>query len=319
MNKKNECEIVKDLAIPFTENLINSGSEEFVREHLLTCENCKKYYENIKSSLSIENEIEFDKDNIIINQFKKIHNHINILKIIIIVILVLIITILSTYYIKNNKLVNIINTAYNKIEYMRELNNYKLTVTTIQKNLKTNDYMEYEQNYYYKDGKYKIEADDSIRFYEDDSYENICVYHNLKQIDYSKQNYIEESKGRTFDIFSEIINYKEMPSITYNLSFSLREERFNGIDCYVIRVGTKNNSYRDVWIDKNSYITVRVVNEVYNDFYREELYTFYENIVTNEDVDTNVLDSDKYQNYIKKYIINNASDEIKLFYDLYNK
>lgn len=319
MNKKIECEIAKDLAIPFSENLINSGSEEFIKEHLSICKNCKKYYENIKLPLSIENATESNKDNIMINQFKKVHNHINILKIIIIVIFILIIITFSIYYMKNNKLINIINISYNKIEYMKELNNYKLTVKTIQNNLKTNDYKEYEQNYYYKDGKYKFESNDSIKFYEDNSYDSIYVYNDLKLIQHNKQDFIETIKGTTFDTFSDIINYKKIISpATYILNFSLREERFNGIDCYVIRVGTKNN-YRDVWIDKNNSITIRVVNEVYQDFYREEIYTFYENIVIDKDVDPNIINLDKYKDYDRKTVNINSTEEIKLYYELYNK
>ena len=318
MNRTDECEIVRDLAIPFREDLINEGSKKFVENHLRTCNDCKEYYKDMESKIYNENMEEKDTDNLVLNQFKKIHRHINILKISLIVILISIMVTFSTLFIKYQRVEHIIDKAYSKIEYMKNLDNYKLTVKTIQKNFKTDDYMEHEQNYFYKDGKYKIEDADSIKFYEDNSYEKICVYHNLKTIEYYKQDFIEETKGRIIGLFSEIINYKKLSSTIYNLSLSVREERYNGMDCYVIRFGN-NNSYRDTWINKSTFITVRVVNEDYGNFYREEIYTFYENVVNIEDVDTKILNSEKYQNYIKKDIIDDATEETKLYYDILNK
>lgn len=318
MNKKDECEIVKDLAISYTEELINEGSKKFVKEHLKTCEECNKYYKNIKSEIYKENIKEKNKDDIVVSQFKKINRHINILKSSLIFILIFIIIISSVLYIRHQKIANLIDKAYQKIEYMRELNNYKLTIKTIQKNYDVDSQWEYIQDYYYKDGKYKIETNDSIKFYEDNSYEKICVYHDLKQIDHYKQNFIEEEKGKIFDIFSEIMNYRTIANGIYSLTLSVREDNYNGIDCYVIRFGD-NNSYRDTWINKNSFITIRVVNKHYMDFYREEIYQFYENVVNDEDVDITILNSDKYKDYIKKDIINNETEETKLYYELYNK
>jgi len=317
MNKKEECEMVKDLSIPFIEKTIHKGSEDFVKVHLENCGECKEYYKNMENRISKKRNIEKENDTIVFHQFKKINKRMRIFKMSLMVIIIAIIMIVLVVYIKNQKVVNIVNNAYEKIEFMRELNNYKLTVRTIEKNLQTNEYREYEENCYYKNGKYKIESIDSMKFYEDNSYEKICVYPNLKQIDYYKQDFIEETKGRRMGVFSEIINYKKISSTFYNLALSVREEKYNGIDCYVIRFGNKN-SYRDTWIDKNSYITLRVMNETAEEFYREEVYTFYENVTKDEDVDRNILNSDIYKEYTKKYITNNGTEEVKCFFELYN-
>ena len=69
-----------------------------------------------------------------------------------------------------------------------------------------------------------------------------------------------------------------------------------------------------MWLE----VVIIVINEDYGDFYREELYEFTENIVTDEDVSVEVLDSDKFKNYIKKNIDINENQEIKSYYDLYN-
>ena len=320
MNKKDECEIVKDLAIPYTEELVNIGSKKFIKEHLSQCESCTQYYKNIKSEINKENTREKNKDNIVVDQFKKINRHINVLKITLISIFIFIIIASSVFYFKYQRTVSIIDNAYSKIEYLRELNNYKLKVKTIQKNLVTDDYMEYEQNYYYKDGKYKIESNDSIKFYQDNSYEKICIYHDLKEIQYYKQDFVEEKKGRLFDIFSEIINYKDLISKYkfYSYILSVREDRYNGINCYVIRFGD-SNGYRDTWINKDNFATVRVINETYNSFYREVIYTIYENVVREEDITTSILNLSEYNNYTRKEVINNKTEEFKMYYELYEK
>ena len=236
----------------------------------------------------------------------------NILKILLIFLICIILITIIILTVKNNIVINIIDKSYSKIEYMKELNNYKLKIRTIESDLKTNNTREYVQTYYYKDGKYKVESDNGISFFEDNSYKKICVYNDLKQIDYYNQNYVEFTKGKILNTFSEIINYKKISNTFYNLALSVRCERYNGVECYVIRFGN-NTSYRDTWIDKNSFITVKVVNEDVGIFYREDSYLFYEDATTDEDVDKNILDSEKYNSYVKNYINNNLTEENPLY------
>jgi hypothetical protein len=271
----------------------------------------------MKAEIFKENITENNKDKIEINHLKKIKNHINFLKTIIISILIIIIVIIVALSFKYYSVSNVINEAYNKLEYMENLDNYKLEQEIMYKNFLDNSIYEVTNTTYYKDGKYKIELGDGTRYLEDDSYKKICVYNDLKQIEYYSQNFIEKKKGDTINVFCDIKNYKTEPCII-RLGLSLREERFNGIDCYVIRRGN-NNSYRDIWIDKKQKIVLRMVEEEYMDHYSETIYTFSENIVTDEDVDTSVLDSEQYNDYIRKDITNNATEEINLYYALYNR
>lgn len=315
MNKAYECEIVKDLAISYIEELVSKGTEELVKEHIKGCNDCKEYYEHISEEILNDSMKDKNKDKMVINQFKKINKYIRGLKIILMSIVFLIIIICTTLYIKHQKVENLINNSYSKIEEMKESNNYKLNVKTIERDFSTNEYREYNEDYYYKDGRYKIESKDSIKFYEDNSYEKICVYHDLGTIEYYKQDFIERKKGKIFDIFSDILTYKTLSTQIYSLALNVREDKFNGIECFVIRFGN-NDDYKDTWIDKQSFITVRVVNEKYLDFYREEIYSFYENAVNDEQVDTNILNSEKYQNYIKREIINSATKEIKMYNEI---
>lgn len=299
--KNNDCDIVKDLSIQYIEDMLSSNSKKFIDNHLSYCENCKKYYNDMNSNIFNESAKEGKKDRIEINHLKKINNHMNMLKTIIMSILIIIIIFIITCFVKYYNISSVINEAYEKIEHMRNLNNYKLEQETISKDFVNNSEYTVKTTWYYKDGKYKIELGNGIRYLEDDSYKKICVYNDLKQIEYYEQNIIEEQKGDTLDVFCNIKNYKTLEKGISRLSLSLREERFNGIDCYVIRRGN-NNSYRDIWIDKKEKITLRMVEEEYMKYYYETIYTFSEDIVKDEDVDTSILDTEKYKDYERKNI-----------------
>lgn len=294
MNKEDKCEIAKDLAIQYIEKSLSKRSEDFVKEHLSECNDCREYYKLLENKIYNGNE----QDKIIKKQFKKIHRKISILKIILIVILVIILVFSIGLWVKQEKFSNLVNQVSEKVEYMENLDNYKITSKTIQRDFNTNDYWEYEETYYYKDGKLKNESDNHISFKKDDSLDSIDVYHDLRQIEYiHHDNYIELKKGDPIGILSYVKdNYEYYTSSIYSLMFSIREDRFNGIECYVIRAGDKD-SYRDVWIDKSTLITIREVNESYSNFYREQIYTFEENVVTEDDVSTDILNKEKYNDY----------------------
>lgn len=291
MNKN--CDIVRDLAIQYIEKSISKESEMFVKKHLEECEECKEYYKTLETKIGNENE----QDKIVIKQFKKVHKHISVLKITLTVILIIILAIGVILWAKEQTFSNLVTKVSEKVEYLETLDNYKVTVKTIYNNFNTEDYSEFYTEYFYKDGKLKEESADSIFFKEDDSYDSISVFYDSKQIEYQHNNYIKERKGDALGVFTYVReNYKPIASTIFSLAFSVREDRFNGIECYVIRFGN-SDSYRDIWVDKNSFITVREVNEKYSSFYSERVFTFEENVVTDEDVDSSILDTEKFNDY----------------------
>lgn len=315
MKKKDECAISRDLAIKYIEKSINDGSREFIDNHLKDCEDCRKFYKTMEAKICNENE----QDKIMRKQFKKINNHINILKISLISVFIILLVAISILWLKQEKFSNIVNEVSKKTEYLETLDNYKITVKTIDKNLKTERTWENEDIYYYKDGKLKIESANSISFYEDDSYDTISVYHNLKRIEYHHTNYIRKRKGDAIGALSFVKNnYAKAASTIYSLAYSVRTDRYNGVECYVIRFGNDDN-YRDVWIDKNNYITIREVNENVSSFYSETVFTFEENVVKDADVNTDILNSEVYDSYERiSNDIELPAEEIEL-YDLLHK
>lgn len=317
MNKSDECDIVKDLAVPYVEKLINPKSKIFVEKHLKTCDACKKYYSNINSNLFKQTKEEKSKDVQEISFLKKFRRHMNILKISLIIILIAIVGVVGGAFIKYQNLSIVIDKAYSVIEDRRTLDNYKLTAELVDIDYEKNTSVKLTTNYYYKDGKYKIDYGNRIVYYEDGSYNKIYVFPELKQIEYFTQNFIEMKKGRIFDLFSEIISYKTELTGINRLGLAKRTDRFNGIDCYVIRMGN-SNSYREVWIDKNTYAVLRVIEDESSKYYREVVYTLIENEATNEEVDSSILDTELYRDYTRNDINYNATKEIKDIYEITN-
>ncbi len=315
MKKSEECEIVQDLSTLYLESLISSKSKNFIENHLQNCEKCRKYYNDISSDIFNVNKKEEQEDDIESSYLKKVGKHIQTLKICLVIIVAILLFTICFTTIKYYRITNVINTSYNKLESITTLDNYRLVQNTIYEDFEKNTKFEDTTNIYYIDGKYKIDTGNSITYYEDNSYKKICVHNDLKTIEYYNQDFIEMKKGKTFDIFTDITRFKELEIGLRRIGLTLREERFNGRDCYVIRIGNSNR-HKDTWIDKEKFITVRVIDEEYQNFYREVVYTLLENVTTSNDVDSSILESESYKGYNKIDIDNNnVLEEVKEHYE----
>ena len=51
--KERDCKIVQDLLPNYIEKLTNEETNKFIEEHLKTCEECKKIYDNMKNILKL--------------------------------------------------------------------------------------------------------------------------------------------------------------------------------------------------------------------------------------------------------------------------
>lgn len=318
MEKDNECDIVKDLSSQYVEDIVSSNTKTFIENHIENCNNCKKYYEAMKLNILEETKLENQKEYYELDFLKKIRNRITILKSIVYIFIILILLVVGIFLIKYQKINNIINNSYNEIQNMKEISNYKLTTNENYINFKENTSFNVKTEYYYKNGKYKIDSGNAISYYEDNSYNKICIYNDLKQIEYYTQDIVEKQKGSTFNIFTEIITYKKELNGILKLALSIKNDRYNGIDCYVIRFGN-NNIYRDVWINKNDFKVLRVVEEEYLSYFRETTYTLEIDKTIDQDVDTSILDTNTYKDYKKITFSRNATEEQKQYYEFINQ
>ena len=113
-------------------------------------------------------------------------------------------------------------------------------------------------------------------------------------------------------------SYKPTATTMYSIAFGVRSDTYNGIDCYVIRFGSKK-SHRDTWIDKKTMLPVRAINETIGEHYTEEIFIFEENVVTDEDVDSEILNQGEFKDYTRKDVNGEMTEDIKTYLELKEK
>ena len=70
------CEIIRDLALNYFDEVTNEVSNQAIEEHLNECEQCRKYYETMKKEMETERYIELDRAaKTEIKPFKKIRQN----------------------------------------------------------------------------------------------------------------------------------------------------------------------------------------------------------------------------------------------------
>lgn len=295
MNKNNECKIVEDLLYGFNETVLNKESMEFVNNHLKDCGNCRNKIEEIKSNILKEKQREKEEDEIELSYLSKINKVMRTLKISLIILIVVIVLLLGSTIFKSNQTEYVVKNAYNKLEELQSMDNYILTKREIyidNNNLYTDDVT---TEIYYKNGKYKQVLPGSIFFYEDGNNKTTYVYEGLKRIEinYGKNCY----KGDLFKEESGITGiYNNEKTIFQKAAYEVINDTFNGINCYVIRIERENNGYKEIWVNKENFLTIRSI-ERFKAYYRETLYELIINQTLDEDV---TLNMDNYNDYTVK-------------------
>lgn len=286
-------------------------------------ENEQKLKEEIK--MGIENEIE-------LNHLKKINRNITLLHTIIFSMLFIILSIFLVLFIKYYKANSIIHEAYQNLQSLSQANNYKLVRDSININYQTSEISQEQLTYYYKDGRYKLTSNitdnakfkneySTTRYFEDNGYSSTIIFHNLKSIEKITNNYIELKKGDPFRIFSDTYMYGSIngfSSIYLKLSLSIRTDYFNEEECYVIRAQSSEDGYRETWISKENFFTIRQVETVNNLYYKEEKFNLMLDVVNDEDVDSSnilqmyndytVTDNITIDNYMSYYNVEKDND-----------
>ena len=321
MNKNDECEVVKDLSSLHIENMLSESSQKFIEEHLKGCNKCQEYYKALNSTFLNDYKKEKNNDEIEINHLKKVNKKMTILKWILFGIIVTILILMFYFFLKNAYIDSINSLNIVKIKNMQQnSNNYKLVHTTTQINKETNEKSIIEVVHYYKDGKHKEVSshlvdgkmtEETIMFIDDYGYERASVFHSLKQIDKQTQDFIQEQKGDTLNLFISLVMLNDAG--VHRLGLKTRTEVFDNKECYVVS-DVYSGSFRENYIDKETGDLVRVVSGSEN-FYNEELFTLTENVVTDEDVDISILESDKYKDYKINNIDYKIDEKIRFFYE----
>ena len=296
---KKECSLVQNLLNDYINGCVSDDAEAVIKEHLEKCKDCKSLYIQMKSdnSQSKEQEVISHK-----KYLKKFNKKLSLLKKIIIVLLIILLIISVPFVsrlIHNNY---ILDSAYNKLQSMQNMNEYYAKREEI---LLYNYASDFSSScniteYYYKDGKYKkvhYVKDDYENRYEvygrEGSNEEIYVYYDSKKISYI-ENYdlLVYQKGQVLE--SIYYNISQWGITQYKLLsiFGTYETKiYNGKECYVIRknsTDSKSLNYNECWIDKETMMNVRNVMNTQNEDtqqYRDEKIYIDEKEILDEDVE----------------------------------
>ena len=296
---KKECSLVQNLLNDYINGSVSDDAEDAIKEHLEKCKDCKSLYMKMKSdnAQSKEQEVRRHKE-----YLKKFNKKLSLLKKIIIVLLIIILIIFVPLVIKLIHNNYILDSAYNKLQSMQNMNEYYAKREEILLYNYTSDFSSSCNitEYYYKDGKYKkvhYVKDDYENRYEvygrEGSNEEIYVYYDSKKISYI-ENYdlLVYQKGQVLE--SIYYNISQWGITQYKLLsiFGTYETKiYNGKECYVIRknsTDSKSLNYNECWIDKETMMNVRNVMNTQNENtqqYRDAKIYIEEKEISDTDVE----------------------------------
>ena len=279
---KNECEIVNDLLPNYVEDLVSEETKKFVEKHISGCGKCNKKLDILKED---RNEVEAKskkEQKIELNHLKKYNKKMLFLKILLITILSIIvigIVFVVSRYIYNSR---VIESVEGKIGEVTDSSNYHIYETQYYKFNKNNEENYYTTEIFYRDGKYKkIEKIDSIN----------SELENKETVEYwTKDEDSNKDSLQKYNQIGELI--MRMPSIYFgegivktlnNIMLNIRTDEFKGIECYVLK-NLDKSSYREIWIDKETMLPIREVQNIYDEQYYEKTFFVEFDTVTDEDV-----------------------------------
>lgn len=295
---KNDCKIVMDLLEGYIRGKLNPETNNFVVEHIDSCQSCKlAYQQRIENNL--KNRTDNNEDKIEIDHLKKYRKHMTILKLLLFCIIGVIIVLIVAFIIKYNYNVKIMNMTINNMETYKNKDNYSIKITEKRINYESKDEFTSIIKYSYKDGRYKrenhsespnivIKNADNFEYGEINSNNRTVIIEDSKIAYNTITNYNILKKDKFFyDMLNEIdefnLNYGFFPNVIIKAGYELRTDRYNGKDCYVFRSGNKS-SYVERWIEKDKMQLIRVIRDVNNKYYSEKLYSVDFGNVTDKEV-----------------------------------
>lgn len=320
---KNECKIVRDLLLNYVENLLSDETNEFVDKHISNCDKCKDILKMIQDEKIKEEDIANKNEQYEVDGLKKYRKKMLILKRILIIILIAIIIASVIFWQVLAYRNNILTSAYYKIQEIKNEDNYVLTIEEQTIDYSTGQELYSQTKFYYKDGKYKEEHHGELKndillnanyYYLGtiDSNKRTEIYEDTKTVINRTSNYTFTTKGVNFKF---AYTYANSYGINYGLIFRtcirIRTERYKGKECYVARIQHNNTSYAEIWIDKETMLVLREINDIIDKQYYEKSFTLDIGNVKEEDI--SVPNLDEYTITEKEDLVQNS----EILEDLY--
>ncbi len=323
---KQECNIIQDLLPNYIENLVSKDTAEYIENHINGCDECKKILELMQNNTTDSNNKKEKEEEIEVDHLKKYKKKMKVIKrvVIILVAIIVIALLVGLKFAMNYNTYNII--AKNVVNSRQELensNNYSIYKIWGYENKETGEMIVKSiQEYYYKDGKYKIVDKlisndnlnieealngsdgviiDKIEYGSTNSDDKVRIFPRNKKIENITISY-EESHYIKHLVYSyalvEIISADDKDwKANFAMNFSdnnIQEDNFLGIECYIIK--ENESHYQERWYDKENYRPIRIISNESNEF-KETIFFYNENSVTDEDVEFN---QEQYKDYIIK-------------------
>lgn len=313
---KNECDIVKDLLPNYIEDLASIETKKYIENHINSCNQCRQALEIMRDDRTSNKNNENQEEKIELNNFKKYRRKILLLKLFSIGFILVLLIIVLSFVLKYNHIDSLMNNLKNKKEELIALDNYSIYTTSHHINYKTDTEDYYYNEYYYKGGKYKTisksyginrwrldgtSSNDEIGISYGivDTNEQIIINNRDNKIIKYTTNYNINSKiddlYNAYNSFS--FAFKDINNTILKIGFILNNDiqnaRFNGRDCYVFRTETKEY-YKEIWIDKETLLPIRQVQDIFGQLYDEKTITFYTGNLEDNDVE---FDQELYKDY----------------------
>ena len=265
MNK--DCKIVQDLLPTYIENLTSKETNEYIKNHLKECKDCKKVLENMQNDLKVEKKQQCDAET---NYMKKFNKRFKIL-----ICIILVIFIIFGFFVArkaiiirdlNNKAEQISNENTNN-KYMKEITYYtdsqKLQI--IEHFNKDNRIIKKLTSYKYGEEKiseYTIYIDDNERFF-----------------------LMNDDKGKKIgypNIGDEEVNFR---GGIINLFSNFEKVKIDNKDCYLVKY--KNT---EEFIEIETGLVIRYIDNDTN-----EVIDYYYSNGTVQDSDVAKPDISEYE------------------------
>lgn len=266
MEKKTECQVVQDLLLSYVDDILNEESKKLVEKHLFECKICQEKLKEINSDIK-ENENNEKKQ---IDYLKKIRRK-NRRKIILTVLGILL-CMCFIIYLRN---FIIFNNLMNKAKSNLQFNNvYIETMSRNQDNIRV-------EKRYYKDGKLKhiygiytengFEEESSV--YKVINTDNeITIYPNKQAIINKNEHTINTNKEEYFKSIPLVRDDRIFVRLVIPALATLSNGKYTNSECiysnnnydkkcYVLRSRFKHEENYEVWIEKETGLTLKEVNK----------------------------------------------------------
>lgn len=271
MKEKEKCKIVQDLFPNFIENLTNDETNKFIEEHLESCKDCKKVYENMKKDLNVDNKTKEKKK---VKFLKKYRNKLRVLEIIILIIFIV-------FVINTGRKIYIIKDLNNKAEEYTSSTNYHRVIYTVDKGNYTkteifslDDKKKIVSTTMSSDGKKKVVImyGTKIETVPDTQY----VKTNPPIENYKQNIYIETETEKTARLnldasvsvapqgaFWGLDNIGQL--IVCAITTSINKTTFDGEECYYVTGSTNILSNSTMYVNKDTGLVISVMASEFKD------------------------------------------------------